>query len=345
MRDENDRFVAKARRIVNKFRKSPMKHDVLQGIVKQKNDGKSLNLIRDCKTRWSSLFAMLERFVKLKEPVQDALDMFNLVDLKLTGDDWEVVDRIIACLGPFKTATEVLCKRDCNLAQAEAIIQFIDENLSQQNNPLAEKLLERLRICYNKRKNIQLLSLVKFFDDPDTVGKPSASPYYGTSSKTTINKLSKSMCNRLDLAHKHEDTVLEEVPSTSASAEPLPTDPAPTVTAQQPIKTIQPTMPLAKQLAHRLKAKAIKTGPETLTDTFAKEMGLYAASRQETERIRLIKNAVFIVPPTSVEAERAFSASGLFVTKIRSRLSDKTLDILVFLKFYFMYRSNVGNVV
>ena len=38
--------------------------------------------------------------------------------------------------------------------------------------------------------------------------------------------------------------------------------------------------------------------------------------------------------PTSVEAERAFSAAGLLCTKIRSRLSDATLDTLCFLRSY-----------
>ena len=38
------------------------------------------------------------------------------------------------------------------------------------------------------------------------------------------------------------------------------------------------------------------------------------------------------IPPTSVEAERVFSASGLILTKIRSRLNDSSIDMLVFLK-------------
>ena len=37
----------------------------------------------------------------------------------------------------------------------------------------------------------------------------------------------------------------------------------------------------------------------------------------------------------SVEAEWVFSASGLYLTKLRCRLSDNSIDMLVFLKFYF----------
>lgn len=41
------------------------------------------------------------------------------------------------------------------------------------------------------------------------------------------------------------------------------------------------------------------------------------------------------IPPTSVEAERAFSAAGAFSTKIRSRLGDMTLDNLCMLRSFF----------
>ena len=34
------------------------------------------------------------------------------------------------------------------------------------------------------------------------------------------------------------------------------------------------------------------------------------------------------IPPTSVEAERAFSASGLICSRLRTRLGDETLDAL-----------------
>jgi hypothetical protein len=44
------------------------------------------------------------------------------------------------------------------------------------------------------------------------------------------------------------------------------------------------------------------------------------------------------IPPTSVEAERAFSAAGVLCTKTRSRLSDTSLDTLCFLRSYFRIR-------
>ena len=43
-------------------------------------------------------------------------------------------------------------------------------------------------------------------------------------------------------------------------------------------------------------------------------------------------NALLGIPVSSVEAERCFSTTGNFSTKLRSRLGDETLSALVFLK-------------
>ena len=39
--------------------------------------------------------------------------------------------------------------------------------------------------------------------------------------------------------------------------------------------------------------------------------------------------------PTSVEAERSFSAAGYFLSKLRTRMGENTLNALCFLRCYF----------
>ena len=61
-----------------------------------------------------------------------------------------------------------------------------------------------------------------------------------------------------------------------------------------------------------------------------KEMHLYKIYPKERPRyLQLLYKALKTIKPTSVEAERAFSAMGFFVTKLRNRMSDKTLDALI----------------
>ena len=65
-------LVRRVRQIVKLFKRSHLKNETLQKYVKE-NYPNGLNLILDCKTRWSSLLEMFERIIKIKLPVQKAL--------------------------------------------------------------------------------------------------------------------------------------------------------------------------------------------------------------------------------------------------------------------------------
>ena len=57
-----------------------------------------------------------------------------------------------------------------------------------------------------------------------------------------------------------------------------------------------------------------------------KEMHLYKIyPKERLSYLQLLYKALMTIKPTSVEAKRAFSAMGFFVTKLRNRMSDKTL--------------------
>ena len=51
-----------------------------------------------------------------------------------------------------------------------------------------------------------------------------------------------------------------------------------------------------------------------LQEVITQEMNLFEATRKRATKLELLFNALRSIPPTSVEAERAFSAAGLFVT-------------------------------
>ena len=62
------------------------------------------------------------------------------------------------------------------------------------------------------------------------------------------------------------------------------------------------------------------------------EFQAYKGANELPPMLRLLDKAVQTIQPTSVEAERAFSTAGLFLTKIRTRMGDDTLNMLQFLK-------------
>ncbi|GFW91994.1 hypothetical protein TNCV_2152741 [Trichonephila clavipes] len=60
------------------------------------------------------------------------------------------------------------------------------------------------------------------------------------------------------------------------------------------------------------------------------EMQLFDSTENQSPNIIKLCDALKTILLTSVEAERAFSAAGLFVTKLRTRLSDKNLETLIY---------------
>ena len=61
-----------------------------------------------------------------------------------------------------------------------------------------------------------------------------------------------------------------------------------------------------------------------------KEMALFEATGNKSKYFNLVDQALRTIPP-----ERAFSAAGIFITKLRARLSEKSIDSLMVLKYYF----------
>lgn len=53
-------------------------------------------------------------------------------------------------------------------------------------------------------------------------------------------------------------------------------------------------------------------------------------------------NFLLTIKLTSVDAERAFSNAGLICTKVRSRLSDISIDALAFLRSYFQKKKKIA---
>ena len=78
-----------------------------------------------------------------------------------------------------------------------------------------------------------------------------------------------------------------------------------------------------------------KTGND-LQKILSKEFALFEATKVRPENLQRLYLALGTIQPTSVEAERAFSVCGIFVTKLRNRLSDKSINALCFLKSHFL---------
>ena len=77
--------------------------------------------------------------------------------------------------------------------------------------------------------------------------------------------------------------------------------------------------------------EAILAHIESRLQIVKKEMSLFIATNKIPKNLEKLYHALLTIKLTSVELERAFSAMGLFVTKLRNRLNDESLNASIFM--------------
>lgn len=64
-----------------------------------------LKLKQDIRTRWNSTFFMLERLIKLKEPLTIVMITLKDAPCHLNPDEWSIIEDVVPLLRPFDKVT------------------------------------------------------------------------------------------------------------------------------------------------------------------------------------------------------------------------------------------------
>ncbi len=75
------------------------------------------------------------------------------------------------------------------------------------------------------------------------------------------------------------------------------------------------------------------------------EFTAFARTGNRTENVTKLYDALLTIKPSSTDVERVFSTTNWYCSKFRSRLSDKSLSALVFLKFCYKTHVNCIKVI
>ena len=175
------------------------------------------------------------------------------------------------------------------------------------------------------REKIQndIFGVIKSLHDPDSILEENI---YSVPQKSSIQKTIKSLFCRL--YPKLEDYDLhEELNSQQSQEMELNNSSVPSVTECQNLSD-------QLEASIRMSTLPTKIDPNNF-DAIRKEIRVFEATKKRTENLDRLYQAICIVPSTNVESERAFSAAGLFITKLRSRLSNTSIDKICFLGGYF----------
>lgn len=319
-------LINKVRDVVKMFKRSPTKNDnVLQPYIKQEFN-KEISLKMDCKTRWSSMCDMLETFYKVRLCVKKAL-----IDLKVAIEfsefEFNLMENTIAALLPVKITVEALCREDATLISADAALQFMFERLAEVEGEISEKLSFELNERVNQRRT-EAASVVQFLHGQTDVN--------GFKFKIATKHIAGIFVSRLmQRLNAHESSNLNDDTSVSQ------VDIESSEDSEEENQLIQNENMSLKAMMDKAISSAIapKSNPlrfsNDMDGCLKREIATFVANGVRGELLEKCYKYLLAIPPTSVESERAFSASTLICTKIRSRLNDDTIDALCFLKAHF----------
>ena len=112
---------------------------------------------------------MIERFLRIKNAIVKALNDLNLNYLWNSENDERIAFDILTTLRPVRIAVEALSRHDMNLLTAEGVLKFLFNALAINNSQLSTTLLSKLKIEISKRRNMILVSLLKFLQNSNSL--------------------------------------------------------------------------------------------------------------------------------------------------------------------------------
>lgn len=263
---------------------------------------------------------MIARFLEIQECIKQSLSELNSMHL-WHAQHIDSLNVFLNCLRPVKVVVEALSRQDATIVSSEGILKFMFSKLEEQGSSMSLMLLERLKYRIGKRRNKDLVSLAMYLNNPFSITNcnENKNGFFTYLSKNAVINFANNLMNRLFLQNnvtpEDEDDDIQDTPKLS----------------------------LADELQNAISANSMPLKlNECDLNSLRKEFQLYEATGKKTDIILKLHYAVNSVKPTSTEAERVFSTAGKFVTRIRSRLGDKSIDSLVFLKGHFLSLSNIN---
>lgn len=314
-----NKAIKEVRNVVDFFRRSPTKNSILQRYVKEKFK-KEIGLIRDIKTRWNSLEAMIERFIMLYSCIKISLIELNAIE-KVQENNLVILKDMLDVLSPLKAAVEALSRKDATLLSCETIVLFLINKLTERNSALSLNFKEVLLKRISQRRHKPMVSLLMFLHNFSSSKENTWFPY---SQRNITLTYAKELMKRL---FPKEETAQRSTDEEHAETLCIHDEPELETT----------TLSVSDEL--NLKIQKSKNSVIAINgddfNSFKKEFQLYEATGIRSKNMDLLYNALLSVKPTSTESERVFSTSGIVVSKLRTRLKDESVNAIVFLKSLF----------
>ncbi|XP_073672068.1 E3 SUMO-protein ligase ZBED1-like [Paramisgurnus dabryanus] len=302
-------------------------------------------LVQSCKTRWNSVFDMFERLLEQRWAVTAVLSDRNVTKLQdarileIKDEYWAIMADLKPVLETLKCATTIMSsEKTVSISHIYPItFSIINKHMAiaTDDRPrvaefkatVRQSLSERMEVDYYERL-VAMPAMIASALDPRHKHLPFLSR---EKQKAVLDKL-KELC--ADVEHAiEEDMGDEEEPGAAGGDDDV------AVTAGPSSGASHKESAMSLLLGDDYSA-ADATDPQLEVDTYVKDsrpslesnpLDWWRANQTRFPRLAILAQRYLCIPGTSVPSERVFSAAGLVVNRLRTRLTPEHVDMLVFL--------------
>jgi hypothetical protein len=82
-------------------------------------------------------------------------------------ENFKILEDVLKVLKPTELAVKELSKEDSTVLTSEGVFKFLFKNLADQSSDLSQEMLEALRKRYDERRNKDLVSLMRYLQNPE----------------------------------------------------------------------------------------------------------------------------------------------------------------------------------
>ncbi|XP_055524869.1 E3 SUMO-protein ligase ZBED1-like [Wyeomyia smithii] len=313
-----------------------------------------MKLMQPCKTRWNSLFYLLESAQKIGDPLYQVLYQCDKWELKLNPAEEHLIPQILRILKPFVTATTKLSGDSyptINLVIPTTKQILVDlENLQRtEENDLFEAG-DTIKVTGDECVKIESRDALRFLEDIQTLTKERMMEYEIrtiTGISTILDPRFKkhafvSEGNYRTMAERLKEELKAEIVAANTRMRAERSD----ISISRPTKKGEYTF-LDEVRTRTYTDSTIHTTAQAIVhlNNYMKEPLLgeqddvlaYWTNYKACDPLRDIVLRYLIVPASSVPSERVNSTAGNTITDKRARLSPSLAERLIFLNENFKF--------
>lgn len=259
---------------------------------------------------------MLRYLLRVIDAVEKALIDFSLRDLILTEEEVELLKMVVDVLETIEIGAVALGSNEMDILQADRVFEFMLKKLKENGSNTESDMADITEQRIFQRRNVPLAAVLYYLSSPEPLESMLEYP-----SKPEVAKKIRDLYVRL--FWRQDEPIHEAIEPCHEDAEP-----AEKVSKLEELQQIL-------RVKNSSRPKQNFSSQAGILTQIKKEMSVFESTGERPACIEKVYKAVCSLPPTSTEAERAFSAAGLFLTKIRSSLSDQSINDLCLLRKYF----------